>query len=255
MPVTGSGTSFACPNLAGFGICLKQAFPELSNMEIKDVLINSADKTNDPDDRAGYGIPDAKKAFVLGMRKTFSRLPVVTDECNIAFEFAAKADAGISVSLERKLPGEANYSSIFRRQGSDEFIKNLFTYTDRLPQQTAGPIHYRINAEIGTDTSFILDSFNIDFFRSCVVTNDAFSLFQPYPLLNQATLNLATVNAGRAELIIHDFNGRVMYRESFLHPAGREIRRIYLDRFGRGMYLFSLFMDGRKIFTKKILRQ
>lgn len=254
-PVTGNGTSFACPNLAGFGICLKQAFPELSNMEIREVLVNAASQWNNPDDRMGFGIPDAMKAFVLGLKKTFSRQTPVTDECNIDIEFSAKADTGILILLERKLPGEGDYSRIFSNRGAIEFKKNIFRFTDRLPQQTAGPLHYRIRAEISADTSFVLDSFHIDFFRSCVVTRDAYSLLQPYPLLTQATLNLATVKASRAEIVIHDINGRLVHRESFLHPAGRESRRFDLGRFSRGMYLFSLYMDGRKILTQKIIRE
>lgn len=254
-PVTGNGTSYACPNLAGFGICLKQAFPELGNMEIRDLLLRSADKYNNPDDRVGYGIPDAKKAFVLGIKKTYSRSAPTTDVCNINFEFAAKADTGIEISLERKLPGEAGYTGIFSGRGTDQFIKNVFRHTDRLPQQTTGPLQYRIRGEIGGDTSFILDSFLFEFFRTCVVTEDAFSLIQPYPLLTRATLNLATVKSGRIEVAIHDMNGRMVHRESFSHPAGRESRVFDLSRFSKGVYLFSLFMDGRKIFTKKMIRQ
>jgi hypothetical protein len=254
-PVTGNGTSYACPNLAGFGICLNQAFPELDNMEIRDLLLRSSDKYNDPDDRTGYGIPDAKKAFVLGIRKTYSRTTPTTDVCNINFEFAAKTDTGIVIALQRKLPGESDYTSIYSDRGTNQFVKNVFRHTDRLPQQTAGPLQYRIRAEISGDTSFILDSFLIEFFRTCVVTEDAFSLIQPYPLLTQATLNLATVKSGRIEVAIHDMNGRIVHRESFSHPAGRESRLFDLSRFSNGVYLFSLFMDGRKIFTKKMIRQ
>lgn len=60
MPVFGSGTSFACPNMAGLSTCLWQAFPEVNNMSIIDALQQSASRFSNPDNRVGYGIPDVK---------------------------------------------------------------------------------------------------------------------------------------------------------------------------------------------------
>ena len=63
-PITsGSGTSFATPNLAGLVTCLWQAFPEFTNMEIINAVKKSSSTYNSPDDRIGYGIPDFQKAY------------------------------------------------------------------------------------------------------------------------------------------------------------------------------------------------
>ncbi|WP_207632563.1 S8 family serine peptidase [Foetidibacter luteolus] len=64
-PVTGSGTSFSNPNLAGLVACLWQAFPQYNNMDILDAVYRSADKHNKPDNRFGYGIPNMKTAYRL----------------------------------------------------------------------------------------------------------------------------------------------------------------------------------------------
>ncbi|HEY5465160.1 MAG TPA: S8 family peptidase [Hanamia sp.] len=61
--VTGNGTSFSTPNLAGLVTCLWQAFPELTNMQIINEVEKSSSIYNDPDDRIGYGIPDFQKAY------------------------------------------------------------------------------------------------------------------------------------------------------------------------------------------------
>lgn len=61
--VTGSGTSFATPNLAGLVTCLWQAFPDFTNMQIIQEVQKSSSIYNNPDNRIGYGIPDFKKAF------------------------------------------------------------------------------------------------------------------------------------------------------------------------------------------------
>jgi serine protease AprX len=61
--ISGNGTSFATPNMAGLVTCLWQAFPEFTNMEIVQAIIKSSSIYNSPDDRIGYGIPNFHKAF------------------------------------------------------------------------------------------------------------------------------------------------------------------------------------------------
>ncbi len=61
----GNGTSFSTPIVAGLGTCLWQAFPELNNHEIIDLLKESSSQYRRPDAELGYGIPDLTKAFQL----------------------------------------------------------------------------------------------------------------------------------------------------------------------------------------------
>ncbi len=61
--VSGNGTSFATPNLAGLVTCLWQAFPDFTNMQIIKAVQKSSSIYDHPDNRIGYGIPDFKKAF------------------------------------------------------------------------------------------------------------------------------------------------------------------------------------------------
>lgn len=72
--VYGSGTSFACPSMAGFVTCLWQAFPSRTPWQVKTALEQSASKYLNPDKKVGYGIPDFKKAYDL-----LSQTPPVTD--------------------------------------------------------------------------------------------------------------------------------------------------------------------------------
>lgn len=64
-PVTGDGTSYSNPNIAGLIACLWQAFSEFSNMDIIDAVQRSADRFNNPDHRYGYGIPNFRIAYQL----------------------------------------------------------------------------------------------------------------------------------------------------------------------------------------------
>ena len=58
----GNGTSFACPLIAGLSACVWSAHPDETAMQIRQRIINSTHKLDNPDDRFGYGIPDAMKA-------------------------------------------------------------------------------------------------------------------------------------------------------------------------------------------------
>ncbi len=62
-PVSGNGTSFANPNIAGLIACLWQAFPEFNNMQILDAVYRSCPTYNTPNDRIGFGIPNMRVAY------------------------------------------------------------------------------------------------------------------------------------------------------------------------------------------------
>ena len=60
-----SGTSFSAPLIAGMAAGLKQQFPQLSAMKIREYLIKSSSQYDNPDNNYGYGIPNYKKFVSL----------------------------------------------------------------------------------------------------------------------------------------------------------------------------------------------
>ncbi len=62
---TGNGTSFSGPIIAGFVACLKQAWPDMTNVQIYEAVIQSADRYQNPDTAYGYGLPNILKADSL----------------------------------------------------------------------------------------------------------------------------------------------------------------------------------------------
>ncbi|WP_348825331.1 S8 family serine peptidase [Flavobacterium aestuarii] len=65
--VTANGTSFSSPITAGMVACLWQAFPDKTNKEIRNLIINSADRYTSPDNQYGYGVPDFSLALSDGL--------------------------------------------------------------------------------------------------------------------------------------------------------------------------------------------
>ena len=71
-----NGTSFATPLLAGLAACLWSALPDESAMQIRERIIRSANRYDDPDPvRYGYGIPDAWKAYTMELPSGVEEVP------------------------------------------------------------------------------------------------------------------------------------------------------------------------------------
>lgn len=61
-----SGTSFASPICCGMVACLWQALPEKTAKEIIELVRASSDRSQEPDNIFGYGVPDFWKAYQKG---------------------------------------------------------------------------------------------------------------------------------------------------------------------------------------------
>ena len=61
--MSGNGTSFACPLIAGMAASLWSALPQATNMEIRELIIRSCDRYHQPHEQYGYGIPDVWEAY------------------------------------------------------------------------------------------------------------------------------------------------------------------------------------------------
>ncbi len=64
---TASGTSFSGPIMAGAIASFWQAFPNLTNQQIVDLVRQSADRFSNPNAQFGYGIPDFQLALTNGL--------------------------------------------------------------------------------------------------------------------------------------------------------------------------------------------
>lgn len=66
------GTSLAAPVITGFVACIMQAFPKLTNKEIRAILEKSANLYPYGNNFIGFGIPNSKRALTLAAKKTLT---------------------------------------------------------------------------------------------------------------------------------------------------------------------------------------
>ncbi|WP_367754489.1 S8 family serine peptidase [Flavobacterium sp. WC2430] len=64
--ITSNGTSFSSPIMAGIIASFWQAFPNKTNKEIRQLILESADRFTNPTNQYGYGIPDFSLALNKG---------------------------------------------------------------------------------------------------------------------------------------------------------------------------------------------
>ncbi len=74
--ITG-GTSLATPMITGLVAGMKESVPELSNNEIKQILLQSCDDYHNPDNEKGYGVPDFSKIIAFASIYTNTQTSII----------------------------------------------------------------------------------------------------------------------------------------------------------------------------------
>lgn len=93
---TGNGTSFSSPITAGLVACLWQALPHLTNAELLQLIRESADRYNNPDELYGYGIPD----FWAAYQSALSTAEVIHDAFSV---YPNPANDVVNISFPKEI--------------------------------------------------------------------------------------------------------------------------------------------------------
>lgn len=101
----GNGTSFSSPMMAGFATSLWQKYPDLTNVELMDLIKNSGTQSDDPDNELGYGIPSY---LVIIGEPRFEKPLKVSDEVEKIFKIYPNPTKW-SLTIERPANREITY--------------------------------------------------------------------------------------------------------------------------------------------------
>jgi serine protease AprX len=127
---SGNGTSYSGPIVAGMVACLWQALPTKTNQQIKELIVQSADRYTMPTVEYGYGIPDFSLALAKG-----NGLSLVDESKNDFLVYPNPATDSISVILSEgfnkgnilifTILGQKVLEENISKQSSDISIKSL----------------------------------------------------------------------------------------------------------------------------------
>jgi serine protease AprX len=244
--VYGSGTSFACPIMAGLSTCLWEAFPEVNNMNIVTILHQSGNRANNPDDRTGYGIPDMKKAFVLLIKQLHTFQNNLSGS-NVTLNWSAKSASDMNFVVERKLSIDINYQPIDTESANTIFQTNSFSYTDNLtaPDAYSG-VSYRIKMNIASDTSFYLDSLTIPPSNGKIV-------IAPNPVSNNLSITIIQSANAKVNINVFTAGGQKVYTLNTLQAAGTTSYSIPFSNMRSGVYFVVVYINNEKATAEKIV--
>ncbi|AEW01284.1 hypothetical protein A4D02_31800 [Niastella koreensis] len=254
-PVVGSGTSYACPNMAGLVACFWQAFPEFSNMQIIDVVQQCASKYTNPDYRFGYGIPDFKKGIVL-LTKQYATASSNFNNCVVSLNWKSKDDTSTVYTLQRKLPGETGFVNVSQINSSSiAFTANSYTYNDSLRAAGTGLVQYRIlQTNRLADTTFEIANLTQNITSVCFPDNTLTA--QPSPFDQQLMVVVNTPDAiANMGIKITDMMGRVMYAQKTDKPAGYYSTSVSTIGWNTGIYEVTLYNNSKRIYARKVLKK
>ena len=255
MPSYGDGTSFATPIIAGLSTCLWQAFPEVRSLDIITALQQSSNQSANPDNRIGYGIPDFMQAFVYLIEKLHTMQAAVSN-CNAVIQWTAKSASDMNFIVQRKMPGDTGYAAIDTVSATSGFVSNNFTVNDDLSAYPSmSNIQYRIQMNIASDTSFYLDSANVNFINNnCPQPPVEKIVIAPNPVNDNLTVQVVRDNPVTVSVVLFSSDGKKIREiENQSQPAGSSTYNISTQLLSRGVYVVAVFVNNQKAATQKIV--
>ncbi len=265
---TGSGTSFACPNMAGMGTCLWQGFPEFNNMKIVKAMQQAGSKAANPDDRVGYGIPNMKMAFA-SLLIDFATSNAIVNACNATLNWTSKDVSAMQYQVERKLPGELVYTNVgvVNPQAGAILATHSYQFNNAIISPTAGTVSYRIgqviDTAVATYTIAYIDTATVTITGACFATgtgnidpNKERVTLQPNPV-SGSTVNLVIETAyavTNMPVSVYDSKGRLLMRLASSKGTGKKTIELDINRLAKGKYYIKVFNGLKEIGTAELLK-
>jgi serine protease AprX len=254
LPVSGNGTSYACPVMAGVLTCLLQAFPEVAASHLINAVQQSSSQYSQPDNRMGFGIPDAKKAFVLLQKQTLQLQADITDSCQARIHCTIKAGMGMQVLVERRL-GNLAYTIADTLTYTGLFTKQTLTFVDNLAAYAPGTVaSYRLRMLINADTNYYLDSVMLPLQNDCRLVEEKI-VFAPNPVTDELTVQLQRNTSALLLVQVYNAAGHLLISRQ-QNTTDRIYRMpIAFKQLPSGVYYVSVWVDEKKQYSKKIIKQ
>ncbi|MDR3628402.1 MAG: S8 family serine peptidase [Ignavibacteriaceae bacterium] len=260
----GSGTSYATPIASGVGALLLSAFPYLTNVQARNIILATADNTNSPNNTKGYGLISAEKAIAYPNLSDTSGSYRIN---KIFFSTNAIANAYIHYSTDSALfntqslsyDGSLKYSYAVPQYSNGQRIYFYFTYTDSAGSDFREPSTGSYALKYG-QMEIVTSVINSSATKGSVLSTNYPNPFNPFdPLHPYTKIDFYPNSNENAKLIILDaigqtvkvlFNGMAMMNPTSVTWDGRNDRGIMC---ASGVYYYILTIGGKSYGNKMVL--
>jgi hypothetical protein len=254
--------------MAGLSAILWQGFPEYNNMRIIRALREAGNIVNTPNDRIGYGIPDLKSAFGTLLTE-FATSTSTINGCRIFVDWTSKDIGVMKYEIERKGPGETNFTRIgeLAPTAGASLATHNYEFINTLTTGTSGTFSYRIRQIIDTTaatlTAIYIDTTLVNVASPCVVTGvvnpgtiNKSVVVRPNPSFgNTATLIIETTDAiPSMPILVYNMNGRLIQRLQESKGSGKKIIDLSVSKLAKGKYFINVYNKNALIGTAEFIR-
>ncbi|MBC7946441.1 MAG: S8 family peptidase [Chitinophagaceae bacterium] len=264
---TGTGTSFACPNMAGLATCLWQGFPEVNNMRIVRALKEAGSIAATPNDRIGYGIPDMKLAFGTLLTQ-YATSTASLNSCTVTLSWNSKDVGAMKYEIQRKAPGDADYIKIgeVTPLAGTTLANRSYQFTNNLANVGAGNLSYRIRQVIDTAaasfTAVLIDTADVTLTTACTTTatndpnaNENKIWISPNPAQNETSLVIRSENAvPKLSVRIYDMSGRLVAELHRSISSGQTTITLPVNPMAKGKYVVNVYDKATLIGSADLLK-
>lgn len=255
-----SGTSAATPIASGIGALLLSAFPYLTNVQARNILLETADNYTTPNNDRGYGLISAEKAIEYPNLSDssnnykinkifFSQNGIEKGTAEIHY---SNSDSNF-ISSNLSYDGSLKYNFTLPQMTNGQFVNFYFTYTDTLGNNFREPSSEFYSFKYGQ-----LDITTGSPQKSVTINN---VLSNNYPNPFSTSTNISFVSQGNeiARLIVVDaigqtvkvlFNGVATAGVNTVTWDGKSDRGI---KCASGVYYYILTLGGKNYGNKMVL--
>ena len=118
-----SGTSLACPLVAGAAALILQARPNWSAMEVREAMMMTASNADNPDNTYGYGILNALEAINYGTTSMNENTDYLPSDYNLIRTYPNPFNPAMNIEIEVRLSSELKVD-VFTYNGNH--VANIF---------------------------------------------------------------------------------------------------------------------------------
>ncbi len=259
---SGAGTSYATPLAAGAAALLLSAYPHLTNVQARDILIKTADSYYTPDNNRGYGLVSASRAISFPnledengefrLHKIFLN-NLAINPSTVKLNILEKNSEITQLSME--YDGKIKYELSIPILTNGEKTEFYFTYSDSSGSSYREPekVNYSFNygdllIQMNNDSS----GTEIAFIDSVLDQN------RPNPFTTKTKIRFNSTGNENANIIIYNVLGEKV-KVLFSGVSSPGVNTLYWDgttnwntRASSGIYIYTLNLNG-KFYSRKMV--